>query len=183
MVGEIRDQETSEIAVQAALTGHLVLSTLHTNDAPTAIPRFLDLGIQPFLLAATLNIVIAQRLIRHVCPDCIYSKAPSPAEMEAVKMQATKMKLPDTFAAPKFTYGGKGCQACGGTGYRGRGGIYEIIEVDEDLRREILKGQFSIDDAYAIMRKKGTRSMFEDGMLKAAQGITTIEEVLRVVGE
>lgn len=182
MVGEIRDEETAEIAVNAALTGHLLLSSLHTNDAPTAIPRLMDMKIPPFLVAAVLNVVIAQRLVRKICPNCIESFEPDAnfianlkAQMKAVGSEKVELS--------KTLYHGKGCQVCNGTGYKGRVGIYEAFELNEEMRREINKGALSLDNVIGIARKEGMETMFEDGLHKAMLGMTTIEEVLRVIRE
>lgn len=182
MVGEIRDEETAEIAVNAALTGHLLLSSLHTNDAPTAIPRMIDMKIPPFLVAAVVNLVIAQRLVRKICNDCIESFTPSPESMNSLVSQMKELKLPDT-QMPKVLYRGKGCKVCGGTGYRGRMGIYEAFEVTEDIRRVIIDPTFSLDMLLMVARKQGMITMFEDGIRKASLGMTTLEEILRVIRE
>lgn len=182
MVGEIRDEETAEIAVNAALTGHLLLSSLHTNDAPTSVPRLVDMKIPPFLVAAVLNVVIAQRLVRKICTDCIESYTPTPEFYHSFESQMKELKLPDV-QIPKVLYRGKGCKTCGGTGYRGRMGIYEAFEVGEDVRKIITSADFSIDLLLMAARKEGMVTMFEDGLRKAALGMTTIEEILRVIRE
>lgn len=183
MVGEIRDNETAELAIHAALTGHLVFSTLHTNDAPTAIPRFLDLGAPPFLLASTLNVVIAQRLVRRVCERCVSSREPMDSERHAFTEQVRLLNLPQgRVKIPKYLFHGAGCASCGGTGYRGRIGIFETFRVTEAIRELILENaptQKIRDTAFA----EGMTTMFEDGVEKAERGITTLEEVLRVVRE
>jgi type IV pilus assembly protein PilB len=183
MVGEIRDEETAEIAVQAALTGHLLLSSLHTNDAPTAVPRLIDMKIAPFLTAAVLNAIIAQRLVRRICLDCLYSY-PAPSEMlKVIEQQFKELGLPKETAIPKTFFRGKGCPACGHTGYRGRMGIFETLHVTEEIRQCILNPQFSLGMLRETARKQGMRSMFEDGIIKASQGKTTLDEVLRVIRE
>jgi type II secretory ATPase GspE/PulE/Tfp pilus assembly ATPase PilB-like protein len=182
MVGEIRDQETAEIAVNAALTGHLLLSSLHTNDAPTAVPRLIDMKVPPFLVAAVLNLVIAQRLVRRICLDCIESYTPSPEFIKSLEEQSKDLKIPG-FEVPKILYRGKGCKTCSGTGYKGRMGIFEAFEVDENIRKIIISPDFSIDLLNMAARKNGMITMFEDGLRKAALGMTTIEEVLRVIRE
>lgn len=183
MVGEIRDPETAEIAVQSALTGHLVLSSLHTNDAPTTIPRFIDLNVPPFLVAAVLNVILAQRLVRRICRDCIYSYLPSKELTEAAAKQAKELGIDTDFKMPKFVYAGKGCPACGGSGYRGRIGIFEILNVTEEVRKLIISSSFSLDNLKSIAKKEGMVSMFEDGLRKVERGATTIEELLRVIRE
>ncbi len=169
MVGEIRDGETAEIAVHAALTGHLVLSTLHTNDAPSAIARLADLGIEPFLIASSLEGVIAQRLVRKICPNCRVSYRPSEEELRELGISGDH-----TF------YRGLGCDACMGTGYRGRTGVFEVLELDEELKQFILRTQ----DANAIKKlakEKGFKDMLEDGISKVLMGITTPEELIRAI--
>ncbi len=169
MVGEIRDSETAEIAVQSALTGHLVLSTLHTNDAPSAITRLFDLGIEPFLIASALEGVIAQRLVRKICPNCKEPYKPTEEELSELGL----------FGEYTF-YRGRGCEHCMGTGYRGRTGIYEVLEVDEDVKKHILKTQDAVE-LRNFAKSKGFKSMLEDGIRKVLAGITTSEEVLRAV--
>lgn len=182
MVGEIRDEETGEIAVNAALTGHLLLSSLHTNDAPTAIPRLMDMKIQPFLIAAVLNLVLAQRLVRKICIDCIESYPISP-ELEKDLREQLKLIGVDAQSMPHTLYRGKGCKACNNTGYRGRMGIFEALEVSENIRKTVISGKFSLDEIVKTARENGMVTMFEDGLRKAALGMTTIEEVLRVIRE
>lgn len=181
MVGEIRDEETAEISVHAALTGHLVLSSLHTNDAPTAVPRFIDMGVAPFLVAAVLNAIMAQRLVRRICVSCIYSYPPGAEEFEGVKLQADELKVP--LPLPKRVFKGKGCPVCNNTGYRGRLGIYEVVNVTESLREFIVSREFTLDGFRSVARKAGYATMFEDGLKKVERGFTTIEEVLRVIRE
>lgn len=166
MIGEIRDSETAQIAVQSALTGHLVLTTLHTNDAPAAIARLADLGVEPFLLSSSLEGIIAQRLVRRICPKCKISYEPSQEELSELGIQN------------KYTfYRGTGCEECMNTGYRGRIGIFEVLEIDENLKRTIIKTQ----DANVLKeeaKKRGFTVMFEDALKKVIQGITTAEEIL-----
>lgn len=181
MVGEIRDEETAEISVHAALTGHLVISSLHTNDAPTAVPRLIDMGVAPFLVAAVLNAIMAQRLVRRICVSCIYSYPPSAEELEGVKLQADELNVP--LPLPKRVFKGKGCLVCNNTGYRGRLGIYEVVNVTEPLREFIVSHEFTLDGFRSTARKTGYATMFEDGLKKVERGFTTIEEVLRVIRE
>ncbi len=183
MVGEIRDPETAEISVQAALTGHLVLSTLHTNDAPTAIPRLIDMRVEPFLIAAVLNAVMAQRLVRRICLGCIVSYKPTPEFIEVMKEQITELKINISYEIPKVLFKGQGCAVCGRTGYKGRSGIYEVLDVTETIRKSIISPRFSLDEMREIARKEGFVTMFEDGLRKVERGITTMEEVLRVIRE
>ena len=169
MVGEIRDRETAEIAVHASLTGHLVLSTLHTNDAPGAITRLIDMGIEPFLVASSLVCVLAQRLIRVICPHCKESYKPTAQELEYLKL--------DTF--PSLLYRGKGCDKCLGKGYLGRTGIYELLEITPEIIKMIGERR----DAKAIKAAaitEGFRPLQENAVDKILKGITTMEEVLRI---
>jgi len=171
LVGEIRDFETAEIAIKAALTGHLVLSTLHTNDAPSTISRLMNMGIEPFLVATSVNIIQAQRLIRRVCKDC---KAEHSVPIEALVEVGFSAEEAQTIK----TYKGRGCQTCNGTGYKGRVGLYEVMEVTDSLRELILIGASSLE-----LRKKaedeGMISLRESGLYKIREGITTIDEVVR----
>jgi len=181
MIGEIRDNETVDIAIHAALTGHLVLSSLHTNDAPSAIPRLIDMGAQNFLLASTLNVVIAQRLVRRICMSCIETYKASPAVKAMIKVQLGSLGH-KTLAMPDELYRGKGCKICGGSGFTGQVGIYEILLVNEPIRKLIAQ-EASINDIRKQATSDGMISMFEDGLAKVEKGVTTIEEVLRVVRE
>ena len=183
LVGEIRDKETADIAVNAALTGHLVLSTLHTNDAPTAIPRLFDMEVAPFLAAAVLNAIMGQRLVRQICTDCIYSYAPEAGLEGTIKGQLETLGIKTEFKLPKRLYKGKGCNSCADSGYRGRLGIFEILDVTEEVRRIIVKPGFTLDALREASRKNGMITMFEDGLHKVERGATTIEEVLRVIRE
>jgi len=178
MVGEIRDFETANIAINAALTGHLMLSTLHTNDAATTFPRLIDMGVLPFLIASTVNIVISQRLVRVVCKVCRKKRSLSVAEIKSLSLGGIDQNL---MIDSIFTVG-DGCKECDNTGYRNRIGIYEVLEVNDDIRTLIV----SRADASQIKQmavKSGMRTMLEDGLMKAQQGITTIEEVLRIIYE
>lgn len=177
-VGEIRDDETAEIAVNAALTGHLVVSTLHTNDAATALPRLVDMKVEPFLVASTVNVIIAQRLVRRICESC---KA-----QITVKREDLLRNIPEDLVAKHFPKGdelivaqGKGCKLCHHTGYLGRIGVYEVLEMSEMIRRMIAdKNDSDVIAKEAI--KEGMTTMQEDGVDKIAKGLTTLEEVLRV---
>ena len=183
MVGEVRDEETAEISVHAALTGHLLLSSLHTNDASTAVPRLVDMKIAPFLVAAVLNAVLAQRLVRKICLNCIESFKPSENLLKLLKKQIEDLKLILNYSEPKVLYKGKGCSACNNSGFSGRIGIFEILNIDEDIRKEIVNSEFSLDNISTLAKKKGMITMFEDGLRKAELGMTTIDEVLRVIRE
>ncbi|MDD3434827.1 MAG: ATPase, T2SS/T4P/T4SS family [Candidatus Pacebacteria bacterium] len=184
MVGEIRDNETAAIAVNAALTGHLVLSTLHTNDATTAIPRLMDMQVPSFLVAATLNMVIAQRLARRICRDCIESYEVPPEELKIIDSQLKTLKGNTAPAfKPKRLYRGKGCKSCGFTGYRGRIALYETLNVSEKIREYIQQPNFSLDGVKKIAFSEGFKTMFEDGLAKAELGLTTVNQVLGVIKE
>lgn len=184
MVGEIRDSETADIAVQAALTGHLVLSSLHTNDAATAVPRLFDFHIPPFLVASVLNVVIAQRLLRKICPSCVGSYQVDQNMGKAITFQLEAVGVPvDSISVPKTIYRGAGCAACNGSGYRGRLGIYEVLAATDSIRKLIISPEFSLESLMKISREEGMRSMLEDGLAKVELGLTTVEEVLRVIRE
>jgi general secretion pathway protein E/type IV pilus assembly protein PilB len=170
LIGEIRDTETAQIAVQASLTGHLVFSTLHTNDAPGALTRLVDMGVEPYLVASSLEAVLAQRLVRVLCPHC---KQPDVSE----RAQAFKLKLGIT--ASTIIYKSVGCRECRNTGFFGRHAIFEWMDTDEEIRQLILKSA-STDQIRAAARKGGMRTLAEDGWRMVANGITTVEEVLSV---
>jgi type II secretory ATPase GspE/PulE/Tfp pilus assembly ATPase PilB-like protein len=161
LVGEIRDNETADIAINSAMTGHLVLSTLHTNDAVTAFPRLMDMGVEPYLIASTVNVVVAQRLVRKICVKCRVS--------DEIVYAKKKMRC----------YVGKGCAVCHNSGYSGRVGIFEVLVMNE--LNVVTK--LNSEELRKIAIKSGMRTMLEDGILKVKQGITTIDEVLRVTTE
>lgn len=184
MVGEIRDAETAGIAVQAALTGHLLLSSLHTNDAPTAVPRLFDLEVPPFLGVSVLNVIIAQRLVRKICQGCIYSYEADDDVKNVIKTQLGELGLdPEKVKLPKNFYRGKGCSSCGSTGYRGRLGIFEVLDINEPVKKVIMGSEFTLEKMREAARKGGMRTMFEDGLKKVELAMTTIDEVLRVIRE
>lgn len=175
LVGEIRDHETADIATNAALTGHLLFSTFHSNDASTAIPRLLDMGVEPFLVASTVELVIAQRLVRKICEACRYSHSVSQKEL-----LKTYPSLKSYFTQTSVTlYKGKGCKSCGNTGYKGRIGLFEMIEVTPAMQSIITKNP-STAEIWTLAEKEGSISLFEDGIAKVKKGTTTIDEVLRV---
>jgi len=178
MVGEIRDNETASIAVNAALTGHLLLSTLHTNDAATTLPRLLDMGIEPYLVASTVNIAIGQRLVRKLCPDCTVEYKMT--EAEGNRLQAVISEK--AWKSTKKFFVGKGCKACVNTGYRGRVGIYEVLEVRGEIR-DLIVSKASSDAIRVAAIRLGMTTMLEDGFAKAGTGITSVAEVLRVIQE
>ncbi len=171
LVGEIRDLETAQIAVQASLTGHLVFSTLHTNDAPSSIVRLLDLGLEPFLLTATLEAIIAQRLVRTICPKCKEQFTPSEEQLMELELR------PEDVRGRSF-YRGRGCDNCNGSGYRGRMGLFEILVIDDELR-EMVMNQSSTAAVRAEARRKGMRTLREAGLSALLNGQTTIDEVVR----
>lgn len=212
MVGEIRDEETAQLAVQASLTGHLVLSTLHTNSAPAAIPRLLDMGIEPYLLASTIRVIAAQRLPRRICKHCVQAYPASEEVVQNVlenlsdikdfdlvqylnRMVATKkqkgedgsavLKAPEVGPDGKpviYLYKGAGCDRCGGSGYSGRIGIFEVLDVSEKISRMVMEN-VTAQDIEKEARNNGMLTMIQDGYLKVLEGMTSIEEVLRVSKE
>lgn len=194
MVGEIRDNETADIAINAAMTGHLVLSTLHTNDAATALPRLDDMKVEPFLIASTVNIIIAQRLVRRICDKC---KESYKIGKEMEKEIETAFNIPDLMAAlakhgainsgkkslsSMEFFKGKGCKQCGGSGYKGRVGIYEVLEITEEIAGMILN-RASSEEINNKAVEQGMITLTQDGFMKVKQGVTTIEEILRVTKE
>jgi len=172
MIGEIRDLETAQIAVQASLTGHLVFATLHTNDAVSAVTRLVDMGVEPFLLASSLIGVAAQRLVRRLCLECRKPFAPDPQQLRALGFAPTQGRL----------YSAHGCPACNRSGYRGRTGIYELLSIDDELRR-LIHDRASEQALREHALSGGMRSLREDGMRWAGQGVISLEEVVRVTGE
>ncbi len=197
MVGEIRDQETLEIAMHAAMTGHLVLSTLHTNSAAATLPRMLDMGAEPFLIASTVNVIIAQRLVRRLCPEC---RAEYKLEKKEIESLGKSYNLDSVFEylkkAPeskKFVdaakswedvifYKAVGCDQCGGEGYRGRNGIYEVLAMDTNIRKLVTQAA-TTEEIETEARKTGMVTMVEDGFSKIVQGVTSLEEVMRATKE
>ncbi len=170
LVGEIRDAETAQIATQAALTGHLVLSTLHTNDAPTALTRLLDLGVAAYLVASTVDAVLAQRLVRRICPHCRTESVPEPFVARQLDIKALGIER---------VWKGTGCDECRGTGFRGRTGIYELLVMDGQLREELQQRRGS-EELRQLAIRKGMRTLLDDGIRLVRNRVTTIEEVLRV---
>ncbi|MDP1709966.1 MAG: GspE/PulE family protein [Candidatus Komeilibacteria bacterium] len=193
MVGEIRDKETAGIAINAAMTGHLVLSTLHTNDAPTALPRLLDMGIEPFLVSSTTNMILAQRLVRKICKHCATSYNLKPEEVASLEKDhgidianiAKKLMTADDadkdLSSILFSKG-KGCNKCGNSGYKGRIGIDEVLAMSDEIK-SLVNTRSDSDSIRNKAREQGMIIMLEDGFLKAKAGITTIEEILRVTKE
>jgi type IV pilus assembly protein PilB len=171
LVGEVRDQETAKIAIEASLTGHLVFTTLHTNDAPTAITRLLDMGLEPFLLAATLETVVAQRLVRTICTKCKAPYEPSDEDLMALNIKRKDI------AGQRFYYG-RGCDHCKGTGYKGRTAIFEMLRIDEAIR-ELILTRASASNIRIVAQRIGMRPLRDAGVQKIFAGLTTIEEVVR----
>jgi general secretion pathway protein E len=172
MVGEIRDRETATIAVQAALTGHLVFSTLHTNDAPSAVARLIDIGVEPFLIASSLSCVVAQRLVRKICAHCKKSDAPDAGLIKDLGLQGKKLTI----------MRGEGCQECRTTGYSGRVALFELLTLDESIR-QLTVSRASASQIRNKARETGFKQLRHDGLVKAVSGMTTLEEVLRVTQE
>ena len=170
MIGEIRDPETAEVAIQAALTGHLVLSTLHTNDSAGAVTRLLDMGIAPFKIAAALVGVVAQRLVRSVCPNCKTYHYPPREMLESIHYQGDQRR--------QFVHG-EGCNNCYDTGFKGRVGVYEILQVPAELR-ELIVGTPNIESIRKWHRAQGGTTLLDEGIRLAEEGVTSIDEVMRV---
>jgi type II secretory ATPase GspE/PulE/Tfp pilus assembly ATPase PilB-like protein len=175
LVGEIRDRETAEIAVNASLTGHLLLSTFHANDSATALPRLIEMGIEPFVLSSTVELVIAQRLVRKICENCRVSQSVEREELSA-KVPDSIVYFPQT---PVTLYHGKGCQTCANTGYNNRIGIFELLEITPEMKELILRHP-NARQVWYLAKMQGSRSMFEDGIEKVRNGFTTLEELIRV---
>jgi len=170
-VGEIRDLETAEIAVQSSLTGHMVFSTLHTNDAPSSITRLRDMGVPPFLITATLEAILAQRLVRKICENCREETVPSTEQLASLSL------TPDDIEGKKF-YRGAGCPACNNTGFKGRTGVHEFLIMNDELRDLVNRGQ-STEKLRAAATRGGMRPLRIAGLAKIHAGVTTIEEVIR----
>jgi len=168
MVGEIRDFETAEIGVKAALTGHLVLSTLHTNDAPSTVNRLLNMGVEPFLVASSVNLIMAQRLVRVICSHC--------KRAQALRRDPREIGWTDE---PFTAHRGAGCASCGGTSYKGRVALYEVMPLTEAVREQILSGATALDLKRTAIAS-GMKTLRQSGLTKVAEGVTTVEEILRV---
>ncbi|RMD47638.1 MAG: type II/IV secretion system protein [Aquificota bacterium] len=175
LVGEIRDRETAEIAVKAALTGHLVFSTLHTNDAPSSITRLIDIGVESFLVSTSVNLIVAQRLLRKLCPKCKKS-----AEFDEEFWLGVGFSKEDIKEGKFYTHDIEGCEYCNHTGYKGRIAVHEILKVDEDIRKAIVQGKTS-DQIKEIAIEKGMRTLYQNGLIKVKKGITDIAEIERVL--
>jgi type IV pilus assembly protein PilB len=185
LVGEIRDEETADIALQAALTGHLVFSTIHTNDSAGTIPRLIDLGIKPQIIAPAINMAMAQRLIRKLCPDCKTQDKIKPEMLD--KIQKIMLPIKDRFKLPKLdstlkiSFPGKGCKECNELGYKGRIGVYEAFVISKEMEKLILKSP-AISDVQELAEKDGMVTMLQDAYLKLLDGITSVEEIERILG-
>ena len=175
MVGEIRDLETAEIAINASLTGHMVFSTLHTNDAPSAVSRLIDMGVKPFLVSASLRAALAQRLVRSICQNCKQPYEPPASELSVLGIS------PEQASSASFMQG-QGCDKCGGNGFRGRKGVFEIFTVNQELE-EMIYHNVSIVELRKKAREMGMRTMREDGFRKVLAGVTTLSEVMLVTTE
>lgn len=186
MVGEIRDLETAEIAIQAALTGHLLLSTIHTNDAAGALPRFISMGVTPHLLAPALNAILGQRLVRKLCTKCRQATPLTPEKLTRVQTALSTITPESGETVPDLStvtwYAAKGCEACNNTGYKGRVGVYEVLIKDGTVEKAVLSGAISEYDIREIAQKQGMVTMAQDGILKAIDGLTTVDEIERLVG-
>lgn len=183
MVGEIRDGETAEVAVEAALTGHKVISTIHANSAPAAIPRFMVMGVKPFLLAPALNAVMAQRLARRICKNCKEEIQIDPEKLEKVKKYLSEIPESSGFKVDLndlHFYAGKGCEVCHGIGYKGRVGLYEVMTMTPKIEEVILSGKLSEFELERLAVEDGMLKMVQDGLLKAIAGTTTVDEVFRI---
>lgn len=190
LVGEVRDEETAGIAVQAAMTGHLVMGTLHTNDAATSIPRLLDMKVPPFLIAFTANMIVAQRLVRKVCPNCMRTYKLTERSLEQLRSQVDLDRVWKTFVKNEAVspdqkieettfWRGSGCSQCNNEGYKGRIGIYEVLEITPEISA-LINAKANASDINALAVKQGMITLVEDGFMKAAKGLTSIEEILRV---
>ncbi|MBV9293824.1 MAG: Flp pilus assembly complex ATPase component TadA, partial [Frankiales bacterium] len=174
LIGEVRDHETAQIAIEAALTGHLVLTTLHTNDAPSAVTRLVEMGIEPFLVGSALDCVLAQRLARRLCPKCREAYTPDPETLIAARFPWNEgEELPTLYRAV-------GCSACSKTGYRGRLALHEVMPVTEEIERLAVE-RASAAVISNVAREQGMMSLRDDGLYKVLNGVTTLEEILRVV--
>jgi general secretion pathway protein E len=173
MIGEIRDLETAEIAVQSALTGHMVFSTLHTNDAPSAITRLMDIGVESFLLSSTIRGILAQRLVRVICPHC---------REKDLSLVSREEMAPFEIGLNVDLYRGKGCEKCTDTGYFGRTGVFELLMVDDDMRRLILRNA-DANELRQLAKEHGMTTLSQDGSAKIREGITTLSEIFRVTQE
>jgi len=183
MVGEVRDKETSQIAIQAALTGHLVFSTLHTNDAPGALTRLVDMGVVPFLISSSVEAILAQRLARSICPQCKEAYEPDPKVLMSLGLDGFFERQMQISGKELLFYRGKGCKECKQIGYQGRCGLYELLVLDDSIRAMILEGRTSTEIKKAARETAGMFTLREDGLLKVLRGDTTLDEIMRVTME
>jgi len=183
MVGEVRDKETSQIAIQAALTGHLVFSTLHTNDAAGALTRLVDMGVEPFLISSSVEGVLAQRLVRSICPQCKEAYKPDPKLLMSLALDGFFERQVQPSAKEIVFYQGKGCRECNQIGYRGRCGVYELLVLNDSIRSMILEGRSATEIKKVARETAGMSTLREDGLLKVLRGDTTLDEVMRVTME
>jgi type II secretory ATPase GspE/PulE/Tfp pilus assembly ATPase PilB-like protein len=186
MVGEMRDLETANMAIRASLTGHIVFSTLHTNDSIGVIIRLINMGIEPFLVSSSVSLAVAQRLVRKICPDCVDYKSAKILREELrengvtdSKLESMNIELDDEI---DFAYG-KGCSSCRGTGYRGRQAVFEFFEPTIEINQEILKPDFDETRIREIAKQNGMRTLLDNGLELVDAGVTTIDEIIRVIGE
>lgn len=182
MVGEIRDSETARLAVQSALTGHLLLSTLHTTDAAATLPRLTDMGIEPYLLASTIRLIVAERLVRKICPSCKAARRILPSEREIIASGLARCGQTAEPGRLETIFEGKGCDACAGSGYLGRTSINELLMASDEVKK-LIEEKTSAQEIARFMEKKGVTRLFEDGLQKVCAGITTLSEVLRVISD
>ncbi|KYC46390.1 MAG: hypothetical protein AMQ74_01852 [Candidatus Methanofastidiosum methylothiophilum] len=178
MVGEIRDTETARIAINAAMTGHLVLSTLHTNDAVTTVPRLIDMGVEAYLVAATVNLIVAQRLARLLCKECKQEYTLS--KEEETDLEAARPDIARNIKSGDKFFKHVGCKACGGIGYKGRVGLYEVLELTKEMREIINDVNFTVDELYKQSKKEGLVTLLDDGINKLNEGLIDIPELIRV---
>jgi len=178
MIGEIRDNETAKIATNSAMTGHLVLSTIHTNDSVTTVPRLIEMGVEKFVVASTMNVVIAQRLAKRLCLKCKTSHKITKSEIDEIKL--ARKDIGSLLKVGDKVFESKGCEACKNSGYKGRVGLYEVLEVTKEIREVIMKPSSSADDVLNVALKQGLKLIVEDGVEKVKEGLTDIKEILKV---
>ena len=178
MIGEIRDDETAKIATNSAMTGHLVLSTIHTNDSVTTVPRLIEMGVEKFVVGSTINVVIAQRLAKRLCKECKTKHKITKDDLEEIRK--VRHDVADLLKNGEEVYEAKGCPKCNNTGYKGRIGMYEIFEMTKDIREEVMREDSNADDILAIARKQGLTLIVEDGIGKVREGLLDIAEVMKV---
>jgi len=178
MIGEIRDDETAKIATNSAMTGHLVLSTIHTNDSVTTVPRLIEMGVEKFVVASTMNVVIAQRLAKRLCSECKTSHKITKKDIDEIKL--ARKDIAGLLKVGDDVFESKGCKACKGVGYKGRVGLYEVLEVTKEIREVIMRPSSSADDVLKVALKQGLTLIVNDGVAKVKEGLTDIKEILKV---